>query len=96
MLDMRPRGAEHRVHADAVPMTDADVRRVTELLKTHHEVTGSTRAAELLGFTRRARQSLHQVEPRDFARVMRAQAEAKANGLPQTEVTEIMMEAARG
>jgi len=96
VLDMRPE-VLNTEYVDAVPMTDADVRRVTELLKTHHEVTGSTRAAELLALPRDVLASrFTKLEPRDFARVMRAQAEAKANGLPQTEVTEIMMEAARG
>ncbi len=96
VLDMRPE-VLNTEYVDPVPLADADLNRVVELLRRHHEVTGSTRAAELLGESRGVLAArFTKLEPRDFARVVRAQAEAKANGLPQTEVTERMMEAARG
>ncbi|WP_341729467.1 glutamate synthase large subunit [Brooklawnia sp.] len=96
VLDMRPE-VLNTEYVDPVPLAHADLNRVVELLRRHHEVTGSTRAAELLGESREVLAArFTKLEPRDFARVVRAQAEAKANGLPQTEVTERMMEAARG
>ena len=96
VLDMRPEVLNGE-YVDAVPMTEADIERVVELLKRHLEVTGSKRASELLDMPRaQLAARFTKLEPRDFARVMRVQAEATAEGLPITKVTDRMMEAARG
>ncbi len=36
------------------------------------------------------------IEPRDYARIVRARDDALGRGLSQTELTQIMMEAAHG
>ncbi len=96
VLDLRPE-LLNTEFVDAAPMTEADTRRVIELLTRQQKVTGSRRAAELLslGAEELARR-FTRIEPRDYARIMAARDLAVGRGLPQTEITEIMMEAARG
>ncbi|CAI9410175.1 glutamate synthase large subunit [Aestuariimicrobium sp. T2.26MG-19.2B] len=82
---------------DAVELTADDLDRVTELLTEHRDRTGSTKAAELLEAGRdHLAQVFTKVEPRDFAKVMRARAEAMQKGLDEAATTALMMEAAHG
>lgn len=96
VLDLR-RSDLNDEYVDAVPMTDVDVRRVLELLRRHHEVTGSKRAADLLlGGAPLVRERFTKLEPRDYARIVRVRDDALGRGLSQTELTRLMMEAAHG
>jgi glutamate synthase (NADPH/NADH) large chain len=64
---------------DLLPLDDDDVARVTELLRNHAEETGSTVATALLeqgGIAGR----FTKVMPRDYARVLAAQAAAEREG----------------
>jgi len=84
-------------YVDPVPMSEIDIRRVLELLARHHEVTGSKRAAELLaGGPAVIAERFTKIEPRDYARIVKARDDALGRGLSQTELTQIMMEAAHG
>ena len=82
---------------DAVPLSADDLIEVSNLLARHAELTGSTIARELLdGGPELIAQRLTTVLPRDYAKVLRAQAEARAAGLDEAATTELMMEAAHG
>ena len=78
LLDALP-GRVNPDLVDLIPLDDDDVVRVTELLRRHHEETGSTVASALLEeglmvgrFTK--------VMPRDYARVLAVQAAAEREG----------------
>lgn len=84
-------------YVDPAPMSEADTERVLQLLERHHEMTGSKRAAELLaGGPEMIAERFTKIEPRDYARIVRARDDALGRGLSQTELTQIMMEAAHG
>ena len=94
VLDMDP-ACLNTEFVDAVGMTPADVARVRELLTEHLRETGSAVAGTLVGagddtlacrFTK--------VLPRVWARVMEARAQAEHDGHNDTEITQLMMEAA--
>ncbi len=94
VLDLDP-SCVNTEFVDAVTMTPADVARVRELLIEHRTETGSTVAGGLIDlddgvlaarFTR--------IEPRGWARVMEARARAEADGHTDTQITQLMMEAA--
>lgn len=83
--------------ADPVELDDKSFNRVKELLKRHLEETGSSVAKTLLECPDAAlRSRFTMIVPRDYGRVMKAKAEAEAAGLGEAEITEKMMEAARG
>ena len=82
---------------DALPMEQADVDRVIELLKLHQAETGSTLAKEILA--ERAdgiRNSFVKVVPRDYAVMMKAMVDAEERGLTENETTELLMEVSHG
>ncbi len=82
---------------DAVQVTEPDVERITDLLRRHQELTGSTVAAGLLGLSRaELAQRFTKLSPRDYARVMKAKEEALFSGVKEDEMTDLMMEAAHG
>ncbi len=94
VLDMDP-VCLNTEFVDAVGMTPEDVARVRELLVEHRTETGSSVAGGLIDlddgvlaarFTR--------IEPRVWARVMEARARAEADGHTDTQITQLMMEAA--
>ena len=96
VLDLRPEDLNTE-YVDPVELTPADIERITELLERHREVTGSARAAALLaGGAGTIASRFTKLEPRDYARILRARDEGLARGLSQTELTLTMMEAARG
>lgn len=81
--------------ADALPVNDLDMTRIRELLTRHVELTGSDVAAGLLADPELASR-MSKIVPRDYARVMDARRTAEKRGASEEEVTDAMMEAARG
>jgi glutamate synthase (NADPH) large chain len=83
--------------ADAVPPSEADLDRITELLTRHRDETGSTVAQRLLDAGREELASrFTKVLPREYARVMAAKADAEASGLDEETTVKKMMEAVHG
>ncbi|GAA4830432.1 glutamate synthase large subunit [Saccharopolyspora rosea] len=73
--------------------TAEDLKWLREVVQRHHELTGSTVAASLLGdWTRRAA-AFTKVMPRDYRRVLEAMRQARVEG---RDVDEAIMEASRG
>jgi glutamate synthase (NADPH/NADH) large chain len=70
-----------------------DMRWLREVVARHHELTGSTIAASLLGDWPRRSAAFTKVLPREFLRVLEAERLAKAQG---RDVDEAIMEATRG
>ena len=81
--------------ADLARVGELDIARITELLSRHLELTGSDVAAALLTEDKLGAR-FSKVVPRDYARVMAAQEQARTRGASDTEITEAMMGAARG
>ena len=78
---------------DFEPMTDADYAEVQQLLTAHAQETDSAVAAQLLSDWSGQSQRFTKIMPRDFRRVLDAQARAEAEG---RDVLDAVMEAARG
>ena len=96
VLDLLP-GRLNTELVDAEPASETDVVRIRELLTKHFEETGSTVAEGLLGLDDAALGArFTTVMPRDYARVLRARAEAESAGLEEDEIVKMMMEAAHG
>ena len=74
------------------PSSD-DLRWLREVVRRHHELTGSTVAASLLGDWPRRSAAFTKVMPRDYQRVLEAERLARAQG---RDVDEAIMEASRG
>jgi glutamate synthase (NADPH/NADH) large chain len=70
-----------------------DLRWLRDTVSKHHERTGSTIAASLLGDWPRRSAAFTKVLPRDYQRVLEAERTAKAQG---RDVDEAIMEATRG
>ncbi len=81
---------------DALPLAEADLRRLHELVVRHAEETGSAVAAALLAGWENAQARFTKVLPRDYARVLAAAELARAAGLDETATTARMMAAAHG
>ncbi|WP_344678649.1 glutamate synthase large subunit, partial [Saccharopolyspora taberi] len=73
--------------------TAADLKWLHEIVRRHHELTGSTVAASLLGDWPRRSAAFTKVMPRDYQRVLEAMRQARAEG---RDVDEAIMEASRG
>ncbi|MDR0837148.1 MAG: glutamate synthase large subunit [Propionibacteriaceae bacterium] len=80
---------------DAVPLSDSDVSRVTELLALHVAETDSDVARELLAEGAIATRFV-KILPRDYARVIAARERGLSAGVSDAELVDLMMEAARG
>jgi len=96
VLDLNPQRLNTEM-VDAESSSAADLVRIRELLVLHHEETGSALAERLLALgdddlTAR----FTTVMPRDYARVLRARAEAESAGLDEDTTVKMMMEAAHG
>jgi glutamate synthase (NADPH/NADH) large chain len=80
------------------PLDDEDAALVEQLLRTHHEETGSPVAAELLEDFPQARARFTRLLPTEYARVRRALAQAEAEGLDPAApgVWDQILEVARG
>ena len=82
---------------DAVQLEPADLVRIRELLAKHHNETGSNIANKLQQESdEELRRRFTKIEPRDYARIIRARDLARESGATEEELTDIMMEAARG
>jgi glutamate synthase (NADPH/NADH) large chain len=86
----------HRVNTEMVELeslTEADDAWLKNIITTHFEETESGVAAALLANWANARTRFTKIMPRDYKRVLQAQAQAEAEG---RDVMEAIMEAARG
>jgi len=82
---------------DAKPASDTDMVRIRELLTKHLEETGSAVAERLLASDDvELAQRFTTLLPRDYARVLKARAEAEAAGLDEETTVKLMMEASHG
>jgi glutamate synthase (NADPH/NADH) large chain len=70
-----------------------DLRWLLEVVRRHHELTGSAVAASLLGDWRRRSAAFTKVMPLDYQRVLEATRLAREQG---RDVNEVIMEASRG
>jgi glutamate synthase (NADPH/NADH) large chain len=92
VLDLDPAQVNHEMVDLGRPGAD-DLRWLREVVERHHELTGSTIAASLLGDWTRRSAAFTKVLPRDYQRVLEAERLAKAQG---RDVDEAIMEATRG
>ena len=81
---------------DLHPLTDEESEAVQDLVRRHHEETGSERAAKLLADWAETAPRFTTVMPRDYARVLAAKAAAERDGLDEDATTRAMMEAING
>src|SRR5690606_30129538 len=79
-------------------LDDDDARVVTELLRAHHEETGSPRAAELLADLPAALRLFTRVQPTEYRRMRDTLADAQARGvdLAAPGVWDEILEVSRG
>ncbi len=88
---------EHRVNPELVelgPVTLPD--ELEQLVREHHEETGSEVAEELLADWPAALARFTEVMPTDYRIVLEARAKAEADGLDENETAQAMMEALHG
>ncbi|MGC4942881.1 glutamate synthase large subunit [Kribbella sp. DT2] len=78
---------------DLLPLTSEESDLLQDLVRRHHEETGSERAAKLLADWTAAETRFTTVMPRDYARVLAAKAAAERDGLDEDATTRAMMEA---
>ncbi|MFI6680292.1 glutamate synthase large subunit [Kribbella sp. NPDC050470] len=78
---------------DLHPVTEDESELLHDLVRRHHEETGSERAAKLLADWPAAAARFTTVMPRDYARVLAAKAAAERDGLDEDATTRAMMEA---
>ena len=78
---------------DLLPLTTEESELLHDLVRRHHEETGSERAAKLLADWTAAAARFTTVMPRDYARVLAAKAAAERDGLDEDATTRAMMEA---
>lgn len=80
------------------PLDDEDAALVEQLLRAHHEETGSPVAAQLLEDFPQTRARFTRLLPTEYARVRRALAQAEADGLDPAApgVWDTILEVARG
>ncbi len=88
-----------RVNGELVelgPVTGAAAEELEQIVRRHHEETGSTRAAELLADWPAAVARFTEVMPSDYKRVIEARAEALEEGLNEDEAAARIMEVLHG
>ncbi|WP_328994801.1 glutamate synthase large subunit [Kribbella sp. NBC_01245] len=78
---------------DLRALTEDESELLHDLVRRHHEETGSPRAAELLTDWAATAARFTTVMPRDYARVLAAKAAAERDGLDEAATTKAMMEA---
>ncbi|WP_285728622.1 glutamate synthase large subunit [Nocardiopsis sp. ATB16-24] len=91
VLDLRTERVNPEM-VDVEPLTDEDRAFLTDLLGRHHSETGSAVAARLLAEGPTGLDRLTKVMPRDYRRVLLAQAEAEHQG---RDVDEAVMASSR-
>ncbi len=95
VLDLK----EHRVNQELVelgPVEGAHAEELEQLVRRHHEETGSEVAAELLADWATSLTRFTEVMPRDYRIVLEAKAKAEAAGLDEDGVANAMMESLHG
>ena len=96
VLDLNPKRLNTEL-VDPLSLNAADLARVRTLLGKHRDETGSSVAEGLLALTDAELSGrFTTIMPRDYARVLRARAEAEQAGLDEEATTKMMMEASHG
>ena len=91
--------ADHRVNKELVelgPVTEEAAKELEQMVRRHHEETGSTVAEELLADWETALTRFTEVVPRDYRKVLEVKAKAEADGLDENATAHAMMEALHG
>jgi glutamate synthase (NADPH/NADH) large chain len=89
MVELRP--------VDGPDVTDEARAALHDLVRRHHQETGSTVAEQLLGDWERALGRFTEIMPVNYRKILEAQGQAAAEGLSEDDTTARMMEvAARG
>ncbi|MGI8458223.1 MAG: hypothetical protein ACR2LI_08940, partial [Propionibacteriaceae bacterium] len=86
----------NRDMVDVVDIDTDDAAALRTLVVRHHEETESAVAERLLADWDAALPRFAKVLPRDYAKVLKAQSQAKSDGLDDDQTTIKMMEAAHG
>ena len=86
----------NRELVDLGPVPDGVADELRELVRRHHEETGSQVAEQLLADWTGTRARLTEVMPRDYRRVLDARAEAERDGLDGEAVDRRIMEVLHG
>lgn len=95
VLDLK----DFRVNRELVelgPVTDEAAAELHEMVRAHHEETGSEVAEELLADWETSLTRFTEVMPRDYRIVLEAKAKAEADGLDENDTANAMMEALHG
>jgi len=92
VLDLEPADVNREL-VEVEALDETDVAFLAELVSRHQEETGSTVAASLLADWPAAAGRFAKIMPRDYKRVLAAQARAERDG---TDLLETIMEVARG
>lgn len=95
VLDLK----DFRVNKELVelgPVTDEAAAELHEMVRAHHEETGSEVAEELLADWETSLTRFTEVMPRDYRIVLEAKAKAEADGLDENDTANAMMEALHG
>ena len=95
VLDLDP-GLVNPELVDLVPVGGGEATELEQLVRRHHEETGSTVAAGLLAAWPTAVRRFTQVVPRDYKRVLDARAEALQEGLDEDQAAARIMEVLHG
>ncbi|MCA0309047.1 MAG: glutamate synthase subunit alpha, partial [Actinobacteria bacterium] len=96
VLDLEPARLNTEL-VDALPLDDEELARVKDLLARHQEETGSAVAERLLALSDdELRSRFTTLMPRDYARVLKARADAELAGLDEETTVKLMMEATHG
>ena len=91
--------ADHRVNKELVelgPVTEEAAEELEQMVRRHHEETGSTVAEELLADWETALTRFTEVVPSDYRKVLEVKAKAEADGLDENATAHAMMEALHG
>ncbi|MBP0459719.1 glutamate synthase large subunit [Streptomyces montanisoli] len=94
VIDLDPDDVNAGNLAAVGPLDDGDKLWVHDVVRRHHEETGSTVAAKLLAEWDTAADRFSKIIPAAYKAVLAAKDAAELAGLSETETTEKMMEAA--
>jgi glutamate synthase (NADPH/NADH) large chain len=95
VLDLK----EHRVNrelVDLAPVVDEAAGELEQLVRRHHEETGSKVAQALLADWETSLTRFTEVMPRDYRRVLDVRAKAEADGLDEDATAHAIMEVLHG
>lgn len=95
VLDLDPGRVNHEL-VELGPLSDEAAGEVHQLIRRHHEETGSDVAETLLADWAAARDRITLVMPRDYRRVVETRAEAIAAGLDEDQAAARIMEVLYG